>query len=512
MLVPLNPIDNPEVDISLTLCWVYVTAVTEESAAAHEERLKAAAERVVRKWPLLAGVPKYLGPGRWAIDVPDELDETSKSRSLVGFSSATHSKPYHVAAGLPEPLPPLATAPSGFSPTPHIPLFCPSSVPSTFAHLAKSNRPLLHVHATFFPDAIALGVTLPHGAFDGTGYGMVLRALNAELHGRGDWEVPPLWAENPLSRTVNALVEDEAVREEGKGASWELEGWRSFSLGGVMRMLCSLAAEIYWWRSEQRWMFLRQAAVDHLVERVKEDVKRETGGKEYVSSGDILVAWFLKAALADESTLSGSVASIAVSNCRSLLTSYAASSPSVPPFDFSLYPHGAVAPYDLLAPALPLSDLATTSLATLALAFRRNLDKQRNLSTLRACTLFHPTTTNTPSSIPHRDWPHLFSSSATASSAPGRGPTHRFFFTNQTSLGMASLALPALEDGEDDLPLVSYALTGRMPLLFDHAVALQRVEGAGIRVGGRIRRTRWESVGRAVEELEREADQKARRG
>ncbi|GAA5837889.1 hypothetical protein JCM11251_004690 [Rhodosporidiobolus azoricus] len=500
MLVPLTSLDTPTAAVAVTRCWVYglSASLSSDQAAGYEGRLKAAAERMARKWTLLAGVP----PGRWAINVPDDLEETSKSRSLVGFSSTTHDKPYHLAAGLPAPLAPLKEIPSTFSLEPKMPFFVPASVPSSFADHAKRQIPLLHVHLTFFTDAIALGVTLPHGAFDGTGYGLVLKALNAELHGE-DWIVPPLFIENPLDRALDALVKDEEIEAQANDLPPSLDGWGSPSFGGIVRLLSSMLSELYWWKAESRWLFLRQAVIDHLVEKVKGEVKEKTGGKEYVSTGDIITAWFLKAAHADESSLSGFVAASPAYNVRSLLATYTTPSGYSPSADLALYPHNSVVLYDLFPSPISLCSLASSSLADLALTFRRNLAVHRTLPALQALQrkLNARPDPSKPALLPQRNWPTFFPSSSSSSS---NGPVHRWLTTNQMSLGVADLALPD-EDGKD-LPLLYYSITGRAPLLLDHALAFQLVKGAGVTMIARVRSSRWESVKRAVEQLEKEVE------
>ncbi|GAA5893334.1 hypothetical protein JCM6882_008007 [Rhodosporidiobolus microsporus] len=494
MLVPLTPLDATWDSLAVTLCWVYELkdGSSAEDTAAHGERLREAGERVVRGWPWLAGVPQSLSPGRWAIDVPDDLDETSKSRSLVGFSSTTRSEPYHVAAGLSSPLSPLSSSPSGLSSVPDVSLFCPSSVPFPIAEYAKQQLPLLQLHVTFFTDAMAVGITLPHGVVDGAGYGMVARALNAALHG-DEWTVPPPFETNPLGEALEDLAEDKTVQTTEKGALPPLEGWATPSFGAALRLFSSVAVELFWWKAETRSIFLRQAVVDRLVEKVKEEVKRETGGNEFVSTGDIIAAWFLKA---NESSSSGSVAASAVYNIRSLLSTHTSTpSASSPSSNFSVYPHNAVAPYDLFSP-LPFSTLSTTSLASLSLALRRNFALQHTLPTLQA--YYHKLKANSGTDkslfIPHRNWPTFFSSPWP------RTPTHRWMFTNQASLGVADLAVPG-KDGKN-LPLLSYHLQNRSPLALDHGVEIQRIEGVGITVGSMMRRSRWKGVERAVKQLE----------
>jgi hypothetical protein len=59
-------------------------------------------------------------------------------------------------------------------------------------------------------------------------------------------------------------------------------------------MVISAMWEKWWWKSEARVLFLRQRTLDSLISVVKEQVRKETNGEEWVTTGDVLVAWLLK--------------------------------------------------------------------------------------------------------------------------------------------------------------------------------------------------------------------------
>jgi hypothetical protein len=127
------------------------------------------------------------------------------------------------------------------------------------------------------------------------------------------------------------------------------------------------------------------------------------------------------------------------------------------------------------------------SLASLALSFRHTFAQQRRLSTLSA--VWKSIRSDGPL-VPYRSWPLLFAA------------RRRWLFTNQMSVGMASLSVPVSEkNGEATLPLLAFYFLHPLPIELDHVVSIQKVEG-GVTVTGTMRRGEWEEVEKAVKDLE----------
>ena len=60
---------------------------------------------------------------------------------------------------------------------------------------------------------------MPHALFDAVGLGQVLRAIDAEMHGK-EWEVPLMYlGENPVAKAVRDMEESEAMYEEEPASS-----------------------------------------------------------------------------------------------------------------------------------------------------------------------------------------------------------------------------------------------------------------------------------------------------
>ncbi|GAA5910765.1 hypothetical protein JCM8208_003557 [Rhodotorula glutinis] len=560
MLVPLSPIDNAVADMGITCGYLFarpVGATSDDAGTALLAGLEAATQRVVAKWPLLQGEAVWQKEkGIWAVDVPDEPLTTTRP---FLFSSTRIAKPYAKAASLPAPLEPLdrTSSPCAFQPAHKLSFFRSPVLPTTFSAYAKSHASFLAVHATLFADVVAVGLTAPHGLVDATGLGWAVRALGAELHGEA-WDVPPLamdaQGDNVLGAGLEAIkkggpersrvseldgaasaLEDDDV--DSSAAKHALAGWVSASsLKNVACFLTNYVWEKLRHHDEPRHVFLSRRAVDSLVESVKAEVRRETGGKEWVSTGDVLTAWALKAVHADEATSHTAAAVSPVFALRDLL-----SLPS--------YPHNAVAPYPFSPSPLALSTLAATPLAELALTHRRSLDTARTRPFLRATLrrmdeLAWSNGGQVPI-MPARAWPwSLWWAGAVGvrrrrSKKGGKAgeeedgveaapPSHHWIVSNQMVSGLADLTLPAslfdvptssasaprskassasssssTTSSPADLPLLAFYVRITAPIK-DHQAFRFQVNSEGVFLEGSMRRKRWRALGTAVERLERE--------
>ncbi|GJN93885.1 hypothetical protein Rhopal_006944-T1 [Rhodotorula paludigena] len=135
--------------------------------------------------------------------------------------------------------------------------------------------------------------------FDATGLGLVVAALDAELHGRS-WTAPPLLTHNQLD---GLLDEHEAALTNAtpaaQGDAWVdrnvLVGWSSATrLVNIAKFLVNYVWEKWYHRDEARYIFVGKDAASRLVQRIKEEARSATGDAEWVSSGDVLMSWVLK--------------------------------------------------------------------------------------------------------------------------------------------------------------------------------------------------------------------------
>ncbi|GAA5857853.1 hypothetical protein JCM8547_006005 [Rhodosporidiobolus lusitaniae] len=493
MLVPLTFIDKAADGVGLSCCFVFQlpTATNEGERDELVDSIRQAAIRVVKKWPLLGGKPEWTRGGL-AIRISESSDKQPNSR--LGFSTITYDKPFHEAAGLSLPLPPLTSTPSAVYPVSDISFFRPSSVPRRLLGHWLFDKPLLHVHVSLFRDAVAVGVSVPHGVLDGTGVGILVRALDAELRGR-TWDAPPLPNDdgNPLPAALDNLEADHTVSQQASKLSNRrlLQCWAPMSFLGMLALLTSMIWEQILGQSQARRAFLTDETLGRLASEVKGQVKDDTDGREFVSTGDVLVAWFLKTVHADEVNTRDQVHASAAYSARWLLDSHS-------PSPLSLYPSNLLFLYDLFPRPIPLSFLPTAPLATLARSSRGQLTLSRSLPVVSAVSRWMR---NSRRLIPVRDSPFRLTN---------RPRAYRWFFSNHTALGLADLSLPhpsaAAADANNEqvvLPLSYFFFAGVGPVDPDHVITFQKVPG-GVNVSGNMRKSRWEALARSIEALEAE--------
>ncbi|KAG6843483.1 hypothetical protein H0H93_000852, partial [Arthromyces matolae] len=65
-------------------------------------------------------------------------------------------------------------------------------------------------------------------------------------------------------------------------------------------LAASIAYEVLWNKIETKAVFLGEEVVKGLVKQAKEDVSKEEKGSGWVSTADVISAWFLKSAVSKE--------------------------------------------------------------------------------------------------------------------------------------------------------------------------------------------------------------------
>ncbi|GAA5893360.1 hypothetical protein JCM6882_008013 [Rhodosporidiobolus microsporus] len=503
MVVPLSFFDAEHNELGL--CVGFVFALPDAAGAdSLVDRLEEAGKKVVAKWPLLGGqAVKLEGENLWGVD----LDTPSKGRPYF-FTRSTVSKPYHEAISHPTPLPPLSSSSSCATlPTPSTEHFRSPSLPLNMAGTVESKHPMLCLHATVFTDAIAVGASFPHGVFDAAGAATAIKALDAELHGR-EWTPPPdFGAVNPVQAAKKALLAQPPLsKEEEAKLPPTVENWIPYtgSKWEVKRVIWSIWYENERQKSAVRYAFLPQGVVDRLVRRVKEEVRKETGGKEYVSTGDILTAFVLKSAHAAESTSSAALNGSCVLNTRPLFSPLRPSPSITPEITNHSYPHNVLSSYSYHPTDLPLRDLASSSLANLALAHRRNVLRVKTPQYLQAVVAKEARLTGGGKApmMPKRDWPEVVGWIPGLWPREGGKHVHRWVITNQMQAELGAFRLPNPDKEGHDLPLLAYHSMLVSFGSLDHLFALQQVPGLGVSFTGSMRESRWKSFCRAMEELD----------
>lgn len=337
--------------------------------------------------------------------------------------------------------------------------------------LASRHAPLVSIHVTTFADRQFVGLCFPHAVVDAQGEAAYVRALCAELRGKPavdlDDGVGRLEEYSRFDAAVERVVAETAGAEDADPRGAAREGglaWGAAPLTwwNVLRVVWWQLMEWLWYRAEESGMFLGHRVVDWLVRKTKAEVAAATGGTEWVSTADVLWAWTLKAAYADEPT-HGQVKDSTAVCARDL---FALCTP--------LFPHNAV----LIALSPDLPSPHATPLALLALARRRRLLATRTPA--KAAALLQ--------------WSAAF--------RPGRfplwlAPEHdAWLSTSHVASGLGT----ALDTGEG--AGWAYVCVARPRGSQAAVVTSEGREGYAIQA--RMGRKRWASVRRALERLQGE--------
>ncbi len=184
-------------------------------------------------------------PRRYGVRVP--LGPLPPSHKITTITASTHNAPF------PTSLSSTPRSPKSFDilPSPPFEHFVHPSTALSLAALAEAKAPLISFHLATFADAFAIGFTAPHGVFDATGMGMVLKALECALSGRCEWEVPPVQEVNPLEASAAEFVAEHPVAAEASG-------WRKAVSGvaGAIRLGGHMLWDKVWFGVEEKGVFI----------------------------------------------------------------------------------------------------------------------------------------------------------------------------------------------------------------------------------------------------------------
>ncbi|KAG5650795.1 hypothetical protein H0H81_011017 [Sphagnurus paluster] len=468
ILIPLSILDNNAGACDVTLGYVLDSV--------NITTLEAAAKRVVEKWRLLAGRIEWEPTlETWAVRVPVNGDVSSRVK-------VTASK---LDTPLDAPILPVDKSSTEILACPSLIFFRHPSTPNNPSSYASSNAPLLSIHITELANCTCVGISFPHVLFDAFGLGKIIRALHAELHGT-PWSPPPFSEKGIMSETLNELSKDVLDSAEPPAALADLQqGVASIGVRSLISLSVSLTYEHFWQKLENKAVYLGEKVVEKMVRKAKDELKKS--GKSWVSTADILVAWFLKVRLdsyrgvkrpmlmlfvreqtvyANE-THKNTVCAVGAISMRKTLS-------SIDP-TFEDYPHNSLILYSSLL--LPREEITSTPFAELALVHRQNIDTARNIPFIKA--YHHWLRTVGGKRIPNR----------------GRG-TDSWIVTNQV-IGQ----LDAIDFGSGSEMLALW-LWG-VPLLPDHTVMLNKFKG-GYMIQAEIRCSRWQAIAEEIERMKAE--------
>jgi len=255
------------------------------------EAVRAAANRVVEKWRLLAGRLEKNAADRYQIRVPlGKLDEHQKRASFTFAKLST---------SLDVPLPRLHSDTALLMDRPALRFFRHSSTPHDIQSYIAKKLPIFSIHISQLTSYYCVGVTFPHALFDGVGMAMILHALSAEMN-RQEWTPPPLRTTNIADATLDAIrVQNPPIpAETEKRIISDLE--RDLAPVGVSSVAAigrNLAYERVWQRSEHHSIYFGGSACKKLVRQCRQDLLVLGVKDVHLAITDILLAWFIKASL-----------------------------------------------------------------------------------------------------------------------------------------------------------------------------------------------------------------------
>ncbi|BGP42792.1 hypothetical protein JCM10449v2_006804 [Rhodotorula kratochvilovae] len=482
VLLPLSPRDAAIGGVGLSLAFVLDARPSDLDVDA----VRAAVERVVDKWRFLAGRLVAV-PGGYAVLAPTgPLPADYRALVFDVVDKRGEASPF-------ADLPALSQAQGHLIPLPGLSLIKPPAVPSSLAEYVKKDWPITSWFITVFKDATVVSLSVPHGCFDAWGLGLATRALDAELHGRA-WDVPPLHAENQLEKRLAEVEQLPFSQAEKDATPPPMIGWTgAWPPQNVVKLLANGAYEQKWHKAEDGCLFVGKDLLAPLVKEVKEQVAKETDGKEFVSEGDVLVNWLYQAIYSHDPTPPQSFHASCAVSLRDLV--------STPELTLAHYPHNAVSGYSLNSSSpSPTAEFLRTPLAHLALQHRRLLTASRTLPAVQALLTWIRTHTSPAfPAIPEAD-----ASWALPWGSRGGERVGYWIYSDQRAAGMPLVSWPKSGGKEGEtLALKAFMELGTS---LNQFVAVNELPGQGWIFTATMRRARWESARKVVDELKQRAE------
>ncbi|KIW70220.1 hypothetical protein PV04_02512 [Phialophora macrospora] len=318
-------------------------------------------------WRKVGGRLRLKEDGKLEIRVPRPFTAERPAVSYTHQSIAMSIEEHPLAKTLPKATeaPSIQSGPQGFR------VFAArEDAPATLEDFVCQDIPQLSLHITSFDDATLVALSWPHTLMDVMGQQALLRGWSLVLAGR-EMEVPPLLGarEDALCAAADAPVEgrEEEFRLEQK----RLRGWAMLMFG------LRFAWDLLWNRVvETRTIFLPKSVVAQLRRQAQSDLAALDDGegqKPFISEGDVLTAWALRAVVASLPQ-PRPVSVLHALNARFRLSSL------VPAASGVYVQNMAVAAFAFLSP-----EVATGPLGPIALENRRQLMEQSTEAQVLAC-------------------------------------------------------------------------------------------------------------------------------
>ncbi|KAF7377304.1 hypothetical protein MSAN_00150800 [Mycena sanguinolenta] len=338
--IPCTGIDLSESPFILTIGLVI-------NARLDPERMETTLSKLVEhKFPR-AGARLALRNGLYEFQVPERFN--SDNRPFI-FTVEEHHEIYD-RDGRPQIPSVLTGSKPCVIPDPGLESFLQSNAcPRTLGEFVKSNNPFLHVHVNVFDDLTFLGFIAPHIAMDLVGAATLLAAWTRLLSGEDIDSIPGMaWDAQPFAPFSSGPVESEVPR-----------GW--FNPGHGHAHVQPDDPDL---KSVPRFIRVPKVFLAEAKQSIMDELKVQ-GSAEYVGSGDVLMAWWLKTLHSHRSLTDETPMHIHILRNLRGLPIYANDSPMKDP-----YINNAI--LAIPVPPIPVSAFQTESLGALALCLRRSI-------------------------------------------------------------------------------------------------------------------------------------------
>ncbi|KAJ5273590.1 hypothetical protein N7478_008715 [Penicillium angulare] len=177
------------------------------------------------------------------------------------------------------------------------PLIARENLP-TFHEMVEKDLPSVSLHVTSFNDGTFVGLAWPHVLMDAIGAKDLLAAWSLVLSGQEESVLPVLGAKEDFLRKTDALYDDNETPEE-----FGLEKHRLAGMGLVVFVVRFLWSKLWSSRRQRKVVFIPRDAFAKMKVKAQEDVtttSQEVEDQAFISSSDILTAWFTRAVALSE--------------------------------------------------------------------------------------------------------------------------------------------------------------------------------------------------------------------
>ncbi|KAF2007692.1 hypothetical protein P154DRAFT_583862 [Amniculicola lignicola CBS 123094] len=240
-------------------------------------------------WRKVGGRLRLKPNGRLEIHVPRPF---TTSRPAVSYAHQTlplNIEDHPLASTLPKPTP----GPSIHPGPPSFRAFAAAeNAPSTIEDYIFTDTPQLSLYITSFNNATLVALSWPHTLMDVMGQQALLHSWSLVLSNRTSSVPPFLGAHNDAITTAIDAPTDPAKQEQYKLLPSRLAGWAMAKFG------FRFATDLLWDRTvSTRTIYLPKTTLHALHRRAQDDLPAhpETGQKPFISDGDVLTAWALRA-------------------------------------------------------------------------------------------------------------------------------------------------------------------------------------------------------------------------